>query len=76
VQFNILINDLNKAVECTISKFADDTKLGSAVDSLAGQEALQNDPESLEHWAVINGTKFNKFKCWILQLEWSNEKCP
>ncbi|KAK4829271.1 hypothetical protein QYF61_002663 [Mycteria americana] len=72
VQFNIFINDLDAGVECTISKFADYIKLRGAADSLKGQEALQRDLDRLEHWAVINRMKFNKSKCQILHLGWSN----
>ncbi|KAK4830178.1 hypothetical protein QYF61_008969 [Mycteria americana] len=72
VLFNISINDACAGVECTISKFADNTKLGGAVDSLKGQEVLQVDLDRLEHWAVINGMKFNKSKGRILHLGWSN----
>jgi len=37
VLFNISVCDLDVGVECTISKFADNMKLGGAFDSLKGQ---------------------------------------
>ncbi|PKU42358.1 hypothetical protein llap_7338 [Limosa lapponica baueri] len=54
--------------ECTISKFADDTKPGGAAGFLKGQEVLQRDLDRLQHWAIINGTKFNKNTCQSLNL--------
>ncbi|GAB0206461.1 mitochondrial enolase superfamily member 1 [Grus japonensis] len=57
-----------KGIECMLSKFADDIKLGGAVDSLKGREALQRDLDRLESWAITNRMKFNKSTCWILHL--------
>jgi len=47
--FNVILSDLDAGLECTCSKFTDDTKLESAVDSLEGQEVLQRDLDRLEH---------------------------
>jgi len=43
-------------------KFACDTKLGGAVDSLEGREALQRDLGRLERCTITNYMKFNKRK--------------
>ncbi|KAJ7395221.1 hypothetical protein BTVI_157736 [Pitangus sulphuratus] len=74
-------NDSNLAgkasgLERTLNKFADDTKVGGAVDSLEGREALQRDLNKSEDWAITNYLNFNKGKCWILlHLGWGNRGC-
>ncbi|GAB0184506.1 mitochondrial enolase superfamily member 1 [Grus japonensis] len=72
--FNVFVGNMDSGVECTLSKFANDTKLCGGVDTLEGRDAIQRDLDRLERWAHANCMKFNKAKCKVLYVGRHNPK--
>ena len=68
ILFNIFISDMDSGVKCTLSKFADDTKLWGVINTPEGGDAIQMDLNRLKQWAQVNLMRFNKSKCKILHL--------
>ncbi|GAB0203334.1 mitochondrial enolase superfamily member 1 [Grus japonensis] len=69
--FNIFVGDMDSGIECTLSKFDNDTKLCGAINTLEGRDAIQRDLDRLERWAHVN---LMKAKCKVLHVGRRNPK--
>lgn len=66
--FLIYINDLDRDIESTLVKFADDTKLGGLANSLESTKVIQEDLNRIQKWSETWQMKFNITKCKVLHV--------
>uniref|UniRef100_A0A4W3IXB0 Reverse transcriptase domain-containing protein n=1 Tax=Callorhinchus milii TaxID=7868 RepID=A0A4W3IXB0_CALMI len=71
--FLIYINDLDLGIPSTISKFADDTKLGRVVNSEKDSSQLQEHIDRMVKWADTWQMNFNVEKCEVMHFVRKNE---
>ncbi|PKU45376.1 rna-directed dna polymerase from mobile element jockey-like [Limosa lapponica baueri] len=60
VLFNIFVGDMDSGIDCTLSKFTNNTKLCGGVGTQEGRHAIQRDLDRLDKWACVNLMKFNE----------------
>ena len=75
--FLVFINDIDTAVALTnsfLSKFADDTKMASIVESEEDRKKFQEGVDSLSNWSKDWQLLFNVGKCKVMHFGPNNKK--
>ncbi|PKU45825.1 rna-directed dna polymerase from mobile element jockey-like [Limosa lapponica baueri] len=68
------INTFISGIENTLTKFADNSKLGGEVDMSEGLAILQRNLDRLEEWTIKNCMEFNKDKYKVLHIGQHNQR--
>ncbi|TRZ16739.1 hypothetical protein HGM15179_010388 [Zosterops borbonicus] len=72
--FDIFVSGMDSGIQCTLRKYAIDTKLCGAVDTLKGRDAIQRGQVRVERFALAILMMFSEAKCKVLHLGQSNPK--
>ena len=72
--FVMFINDMISCIseETKIALYADDTKIWREIIDWDDHLALQNDINSLFHWACVNKMSFHPQKCKVISVRRKN----
>ncbi|KAJ7405311.1 hypothetical protein BTVI_69521 [Pitangus sulphuratus] len=63
-----IISSSDSEIECTLSKFADDTRVSNAVDLQDEWGAIQRNLNRLEEWTYVDLISINKANCKVLHM--------
>lgn len=66
--FIIYVNDLDINLASTLSKFADDTKIGGKVETIEDKIKIQADLDKIAEWSLKWKMDFNVDKCNVLHI--------